>query len=75
MLPLLGMLHKFERWKYEHEWRLICEKPTMMADHPQDATPSRIFLGSRLDDNTMASLVPIVASNPTCSLHTRIEIP
>jgi hypothetical protein len=26
MYPLLAMLHKFDGWSYEHEWRLISKK-------------------------------------------------
>jgi hypothetical protein len=49
MLPLIGMLHKFEGWEYENEWRMIFEKQNLMDDYAQPApTPTRIFLGSRL---------------------------
>jgi hypothetical protein len=60
MLPLLGMLHKFGGWKYEKEWRLIFEKPAGLDDHKQPApTPSRIFLGSRLDPSKSLDLLDI----------------
>lgn len=50
MLPLLAMMHKFDGWGYEEEWRMIFEKEVVIADHDQPApTPSRIFLGSRME--------------------------
>lgn len=50
MFPLLAMIHKFDGWKYEEEWRMIFEKglATNNLDQPAPA-PSRIFLGSKMD--------------------------
>lgn len=48
--PLLGVLHKFDGWKYEEEWRLvsITQAPTDAHNRPVP-TPSRIFFGSRME--------------------------
>jgi hypothetical protein len=39
MLPLLAMLHKFDGWKYEEEWRTVFEKEVVMDDHDRPAPP------------------------------------
>ena len=60
MLPLLAMIHKFEGWKYEEEWRMIFEYGVATDDHNQTApTPSRIFLGSKMDHEKSKELLDI----------------
>jgi hypothetical protein len=50
MVPLLAMLHKFDGWMYESEWRLMHETEIVVDDHNRAAPiPSRIFLGARFD--------------------------
>ena len=60
MLPLIGMLHKFEGWEYENEWRMVFEKPNLMDDYAQPVpTPTRIFLGSRFDASESTKLLRV----------------
>lgn len=60
MIPLLAMLHKFEGWGYEAEWRLVDEKSTDANDYARVAPlPSRIFLGARFDLSAGGGLVAI----------------
>jgi hypothetical protein len=57
---LLALIHKFDGWKYEEEWRVLAVKDTVLADRNLPApTPSRIFLGSRLDASTSTELLGI----------------
>jgi hypothetical protein len=57
---LLAMMHKYEDWKYEREWRFILTEPRLSEDRalpvPQ---PSRIFLGSRMPEDKKAELTGI----------------
>lgn len=60
MLPLLSMIHKFEGWRYEEEWRMIFEYGVPTDDHNQPApTPSRIFLGSKMVHETSQELLAV----------------
>jgi Protein of unknown function (DUF2971) len=58
MLPLLAMLHKFDGWQYEEEWRMIFEQGTEVDDQPAPI-PSRIFLGSKMDTTKCEELLAI----------------
>jgi hypothetical protein len=50
LIPLVAMLHKFEGWEYEREWRLMDETEVVEPDRPRAApVPTRIFLGTRFD--------------------------
>ena len=47
--PLLGVLHKFDGWEYENEWRLVEVSKAVIDDHNWPVpTPTRILLGSRM---------------------------
>jgi hypothetical protein len=60
MIPLVAMLHKFDGWEYEKEWRLMSETENIVEDHPQPApVPSRIFLGARFEPSTGKHLLAI----------------
>jgi hypothetical protein len=60
MLPLLGMLTKFDGWRYEKEWRLFQETPEIASGGKKEApTPSRVFLGARFDTSTGKDLLGI----------------
>jgi hypothetical protein len=60
MIPLLAVLHKFEGWGYEAEWRLVDEKGADADDYARVAPfPSRIFLGARFDLSVGSELVAI----------------
>jgi len=60
MLPLLSMIHKFEGWKYEEEWRMIFEYGVATDDHNQPAPkPSRIFLGSKMNNKKSQELLAV----------------
>lgn len=58
MLPLLAMLHKFDGWQYEEEWRMIFEQGIAIDDQPAPI-PSRIFLGSKMDTTKCEQLLAI----------------
>jgi len=60
MIPLLAMLHKFEGWKYEEEWRLVDEKDRIADDYSRvSPPPSRVFLGARFDLSAGSKLLAI----------------
>jgi len=60
MLPLLAMLHKFEGWGYEKEWRLVSETEVIEADRNRPAPlPSKVFLGARFDPSIGKDLLAI----------------
>jgi hypothetical protein len=43
------VLHKFDGWKYEEEWRLVSVTLAVTEDHNFPVpTPTRIFLGSKM---------------------------
>ena len=57
---ILGVLHKFEGWRYENEWRLVEVTQSVIPDHDfQAPTPARIFLGSRMEGKRREELVAI----------------
>ncbi|MGA3372853.1 MAG: DUF2971 domain-containing protein [Terracidiphilus sp.] len=48
--PLLALIHKFDGWGYEQEWRLALVLPTLIEDHDLKVPrPIRIFLGSKME--------------------------
>ena len=58
--PLLGVLHKFDGWKYEEEWRVVKVMQAMVDDHNWSVpTPRRIFLGSRMEKGKDKEIVDI----------------
>jgi len=60
MIPLLAMLHKFDGWRYEEEWRLIRETEAIEADHNWDAPiPSRVILGAKFEPSVGRDLLQI----------------
>jgi hypothetical protein len=63
MHPLSAMLHKFDGWSYEDEWRLIHESAFVEPDRNQSAAiPSRVFLGSRFEVSAGKELFEICAA-------------
>jgi hypothetical protein len=59
---LLSVLHKFEGWSYEREWRLVQFNDQLKADHNQSVPkPSKVFLGSKMDAKNAAKLSAICA--------------
>jgi hypothetical protein len=63
MIPLLAMLHKFDGWGYEDEWRLVDQKEAVEDDYGRSApVPSRIFLGARFDLSAGSELLAICQS-------------
>lgn len=60
MIPLLGMLHKFDGWSYEKEWRLVDQRSAPEEDYARSAPrPTRVFLGARFDAGAGAELLSI----------------
>jgi Protein of unknown function (DUF2971) len=60
MVPLVAMLHKFDGWSYESEWRLMHETEAVTEDHSRSAPiPSRVFLGARFDPSAGSALLAI----------------
>jgi Protein of unknown function (DUF2971) len=60
ILPLLGVLHKFDGWEYEQEWRLVSITAAVTEDHNWAVpTPSRIFLGSKFNASANTELLAI----------------
>jgi hypothetical protein len=58
--PLLGVLHKFDGWKYEEEWRVISFTQAVVDDHNWAVpTPSRVFLGTKMDSQNAKELIAI----------------
>jgi hypothetical protein len=58
--PLLGILHKFDGWKYEEEWRLVSVTQAIIDDHNMALpTPTRVFLGSRMDVSKKSEVLAI----------------
>jgi hypothetical protein len=46
----LALIHKFDGWGYEQEWRLALVLPTLIEDHDLKVPrPIRIFLGSKME--------------------------
>lgn len=47
--PLLGIMHKFDGWRYEQEWRVVSITDSVVGDHNWPVpTPSRVFVGSKM---------------------------
>jgi len=58
--PLLGVLHKFDGWKYEEEWRVVSVTEAVIEDHDWPVpTPTRIFLGSKMEASKSKELLAI----------------
>ena len=48
--PILGLIHKFEGWEYEREWRVLEVSNDVKADHDWPVpTPTRVFIGSKME--------------------------
>jgi hypothetical protein len=48
--PLLGVLHKFDGWIYEQEWRAVQYTQAVVDDYNWAvSTPSRVFLGAKME--------------------------
>ena len=61
-LPILSVIHKFDGWRYEEEWRQVLITNTVIADHDwQVPTPSRILLGSKMEAAKVGELTEICA--------------
>ena len=61
--PLLGVLHKFNGWKYEAEWRAVSYTQGIAADHNWSVpTPSRVFLGATMEAHNAKEVVAICES-------------
>jgi hypothetical protein len=58
--PLLSLLHKYEGWKYEQEWRVvsITEKETPDHNWPMPKA-SRVFIGSEMNEAGQAEICSI----------------
>jgi hypothetical protein len=72
MIPLLAMLHKFDGWEYEKEWRLVSETQDIVEDHRQPApAPSKIFLGARFETSTGKDLLGVCQQKgiPVAQMH------
>jgi Protein of unknown function (DUF2971) len=59
MLPLVAMLHKFDGWGYEREWRLVSETEAIEVDRNRPTPPSGVLLGARFDPSTGKELLAI----------------
>lgn len=58
--PLLGVLHKFNGWKYEEEWRVVSVTEAVIEDHNWPVpSPTRIFAGSRMEASKNKELLAI----------------
>jgi hypothetical protein len=48
--PLLGVLHKYEGWKYEEEWRVVSVTKSPIPDENWPVVkPTKVFLGSKVN--------------------------
>jgi hypothetical protein len=55
--PLLGVLHKFDGWKYEEEWRAVTYTSGVAGDYNWTVpTPSRVFLGAKMEAHNAAAI-------------------
>lgn len=61
-LPILSVIHKFEGWSYEQEWRMVSVTSAPQPDRDsQVPRPTRIFLGSKAEATKTAGLLTICA--------------
>jgi hypothetical protein len=61
--PLLGVLHKFDGWTYEQEWRAVTYTPGVAGDYNWTVpTPSRVFLGAKMEAKNAEEVAAICAS-------------
>jgi hypothetical protein len=48
--PTLGLIHKFNGWEYEREWRLLSVSEEVKLNHDWPVpTPTRVLLGSKME--------------------------
>jgi hypothetical protein len=48
--PILGLVHKFNGWESEQEWRVLSVSTEVKPDHDWPVpTPTRVFLGSKME--------------------------
>jgi hypothetical protein len=60
--PLLSVLHKFEGWSYEREWRLVEFNNDPTPNHIQTVPKAtKVFLGSNMDATKAAEIAAICA--------------
>jgi hypothetical protein len=60
MSPLVPLLHKFQGWSYEQEWRLVWTNPIPRQDFDSRApNPTVVFLGSKMAEGTRRELIEI----------------
>jgi len=60
VLAILAMMRKYKDWRYEREWRFILVEPRKASDRAMEVPrPSKIFLGSRINDTDRAKLIDI----------------
>jgi len=58
--PILGVIHKFDGWKYEEEWRFVSIGPNVSADQNwRVPTPVHVFLGSKMEAAKIEELLAI----------------
>jgi hypothetical protein len=58
--PLLMLLHKFDGWEYEREWRMVKVSTDIESDHCVGVpTPIRIYLGAKFLPSDHEELVGI----------------
>jgi hypothetical protein len=62
---LLSVLHKFDGWQYEREWRAVIFTPGALPDQNSSVPkPSRVFLGAKMDVTRAAEVAAIcIAQN------------
>jgi hypothetical protein len=58
--PLLSVLHKFEGWSYEREWRLVEFNSGRKPNHTQTVPKAtKVFLGSKMEATNAAEIAAI----------------
>jgi hypothetical protein len=61
--PILCVLHKFEGWSYEREWRLVQFNDHLKKDHTHSVPkPTKVFLGKMIDAKNAAEIAAICAN-------------
>jgi hypothetical protein len=61
--PLLSVLHKYEGWDYEQEWRALFVSKTPLSNRAQEVPkPSRVFLGAKMSDGDAKRVADICAA-------------
>lgn len=60
LLSMLSVIHKFDGWEYEKEWRMIIEEKAGIDGLNHAApTPSGVFLGSRFEASKSGEVLAI----------------